>query len=165
MKKEVRIGHVQGFSPNGLPWIDADLPIDVPEALPGERVTYRELGRGQHRARGKLVRVLRAHPQRRKPPCPLFRSCGSCDRMHLTPEGQHHFKQARPRHETERRSPSRIHRGQGAGGGGLGKRGGRQQADRLHISDPVAHGSATFGKGALIRAPLFLAIIYSPLLL
>ena len=50
--------------------------------LPGERVAARLAAGGGEGARGDLVEVLRASPERTEPPCPHFGRCGGCALQH-----------------------------------------------------------------------------------
>lgn len=90
--REPRQGRVVSFSPKGLPWLHADIPVDVPGVLPGELIRYEELGRGRHRARGRLLEVIEPHPERVEPTCAIAARCGSCDRIMVSSAGQLTFK-------------------------------------------------------------------------
>ncbi len=60
--------------------------------LPGERVALEVWERRDDRAYGRVVRVLRASPDRATPPCPYFGSCGGCQWQHATYEWQLAYK-------------------------------------------------------------------------
>lgn len=53
----------------------------VPYTLPGEQIRVRESADGQ---RPRLVRVLTEAPERCKPLCPHFGTCGGCRLQHMT---------------------------------------------------------------------------------
>ncbi len=65
--------------------------VFVAGALPGESVRA-AVSQGKV-LRGELLEVLRAHPQRRTPACPLAGRCGGCDWLHLGEEAQREAKQ------------------------------------------------------------------------
>lgn len=67
---------------------DGGLVVFVPGALPGETVLYRQGAVKKGFARGTLLQILSASPDRREPPCPLYGRCGGCDFMHLSDEAQ-----------------------------------------------------------------------------
>ncbi|MGV3344916.1 23S rRNA (uracil(1939)-C(5))-methyltransferase RlmD [Enterobacteriaceae bacterium LUAb1] len=64
----------------------------VPGALPGERVEITLEADKRQYARGKVLRVLQASPERVVPRCPHFLQCGGCQQQHVTPEQQQHSK-------------------------------------------------------------------------
>src|SRR5690606_4625021 len=57
--------------------------VFVHRTAPGERVTYRLREARQRWARGTLVRVLDAAPERRAAPCRFYDRCGGCTLEHL----------------------------------------------------------------------------------
>ncbi len=57
--------------------------VFVPYALPGETVRLRIVEEKAHHARGALVEVLQASPQRITPRCAHFGVCGGCHYQHL----------------------------------------------------------------------------------
>jgi tRNA/tmRNA/rRNA uracil-C5-methylase (TrmA/RlmC/RlmD family) len=63
-------------------------------ALPGELVTLRVTEVRSKYARGEVVEVHRASPQRRTPPCPVADRCGGCDFQHVTAPGSRELKAA-----------------------------------------------------------------------
>ncbi len=70
--------------------------IFVPYAIPGERVRVEIVEAKERWARGRLVEVLRASPDRVEPPCPYFgpERCGGCQWQHIAYERQAELKHA-----------------------------------------------------------------------
>lgn len=70
--------------------------VFTPGVAPGERVRVRLTEEHRQFARGVLVEVLEASPERVAPPCPLFRdrTCGGCVWQHLSYPAQVAAKQA-----------------------------------------------------------------------
>ena len=68
--------------------------VFVPDALPGERVILRRVGRMRNFDEAVLVQVLRASPDRVPAECPHFGLCGGCALQHLAPSAQLVFKQS-----------------------------------------------------------------------
>lgn len=66
--------------------------IFVPGALPGEQVRVEVVSVKKNYARGRLVQVVEASPDRVLPPCPEAASCGGCDLQHLDYRAQLHWK-------------------------------------------------------------------------
>lgn len=62
----------------------------VPYALPGERVEIEVVEQRARWARGRLLDILDASPDRVDPPCPYFGPdrCGGCQLQHLAPAAQ-----------------------------------------------------------------------------
>lgn len=62
----------------------------VPYAIPGERVRVEVVEDHKRWARGRLVEVLEASPDRVTPPCPYFGPdrCGGCALQHVAPDRQ-----------------------------------------------------------------------------
>jgi len=65
-------------------------PVFTPFTLPGERVLAS--GAGERR---ELVKILQPSPERVRPPCPHFRSCGGCALQHWAHEPYLAWKVAR----------------------------------------------------------------------
>ncbi|MFC7441864.1 23S rRNA (uracil(1939)-C(5))-methyltransferase RlmD [Laceyella putida] len=66
--------------------------IFVPLAVPGETVKVQiELVKKNY-ARGKLLEILAAHPDRTEPTCPIYEECGGCQVQHLSYEAQLTYK-------------------------------------------------------------------------
>ncbi|MCP5492891.1 MAG: class I SAM-dependent RNA methyltransferase [Chlamydiales bacterium] len=77
------VGHVDGMA------------VFVDGALPGERVKLKDLIKKKRFAKAQLEKVVEASPDRVKPVCPLFGTCGGCQIMHLDYEKQLEFKRKR----------------------------------------------------------------------
>ena len=68
--------------------------VFVADALPGERVVMRRVGRRRTYDEAVLEQVLHASPDRVPAECPHFGVCGGCALQHLSPAAQLVFKQA-----------------------------------------------------------------------
>ena len=68
------------------------LVVFVTGGLPGEVVEVELNERRRNFARGRVVRVLQAAPERVVPPCPLFGRCGGCTWQHIAYAAQVLFK-------------------------------------------------------------------------
>ncbi len=68
--------------------------VFVADALPGERVVMRRVGRHRRFDEALLEQVLRASADRVPAECPHFGLCGGCALQHLAPAAQLAFKQA-----------------------------------------------------------------------
>lgn len=80
-------------------------------ALPGERVSVRNLKVRRHFDEATVGSIERASPSRVVPPCAHFGLCGGCSLQHLAPEGQIAGKQDHLLEElkrTGRTQPARI---------------------------------------------------------
>jgi len=69
-----------------------DLPdgrvVFVPRTAPGDEVSLRLTRQKKRWARGQLVEVLQAGPNRAEPVCPYYASCGGCALQHVSYEEQ-----------------------------------------------------------------------------
>src|SRR5512143_1915074 len=74
----------------------------VPFALPGERVRVRLTEQKKGFARGELVEVLRASPERIEPLCANYAACGGCHYMHMSYAAQLRYKTAILRDQLQR---------------------------------------------------------------
>jgi 23S rRNA (uracil1939-C5)-methyltransferase len=75
---------------SGVAHLDRDgerRAVFVPQTAPGDRVRA-EVDLTERPARGHVLEVLSAGPDRVTPPCPWASACGACDWMHLAPEAQ-----------------------------------------------------------------------------
>ncbi len=68
--------------------------VFVPRTAPGERVLARVVESRRRWARGTLLRVLDASPDRRQAPCPHYARCGGCTVEHLAYPAQLRAKAA-----------------------------------------------------------------------
>ena len=64
----------------------------VAGAIPGERVDIEVFQEKSRWARGRLVEVLEASPDRIEPPCPAYPTCGGCTWEHVSYERQLEWK-------------------------------------------------------------------------
>lgn len=62
--------------------------VFVPGALPGETVTVQLTQQRPRYARGRLIAVISAAPERVDAPCPHVARCGGCDLQHVSLDGQ-----------------------------------------------------------------------------
>jgi 23S rRNA (uracil1939-C5)-methyltransferase len=62
--------------------------VFVPLTVPGETVRVRIESVKKNYARGKLLELVQAHPDRIEPVCPVYEACGSCQSQHLSYEAQ-----------------------------------------------------------------------------
>jgi 23S rRNA (uracil1939-C5)-methyltransferase len=92
--------------------------IFVPFVLPGERVTAQVTAEGSSFNRARPHEVLEASPERAKPGCEYFGTCGGCHYQHTTYENQLKIKEGVLR-ETLRRTaridwegPVHVHAGE-----------------------------------------------------
>jgi 23S rRNA (uracil1939-C5)-methyltransferase len=78
------------------------LPVFVARSAPGDRLRIRVWQRKPDFARGEVVAIVRASPERRQAPCPYFERCGGCDLQHLEDAAQVRHKVAATRETLER---------------------------------------------------------------
>ncbi len=76
--------------------------VFVPYVLPGETVRIRLVDEKKGYARGELIEVLQASPERIQPRCPHFMLCGGCHYQHIPYEKQLVYKQQVLRDQLER---------------------------------------------------------------
>ncbi len=58
--------------------------VKIPRSLPGDKVSYRIVESKGNYARGQLLSIISASPERVKPECPHFeQSCGGCQWLHM----------------------------------------------------------------------------------
>lgn len=72
---------------DGVARLASGAAVFIPGTAPGE-VIEAEVHAGTRPARGKLLRVVEASPERLTPPCSFIGACGGCDWMHLSPAAQ-----------------------------------------------------------------------------
>ena len=68
------------------------MAVFVPGALPGERVRVRIVKPMKSYAFGRLEEILTPSPDRREPPCPIYKRCGGCAAQHMRYETTLAFK-------------------------------------------------------------------------
>src|SRR5947208_17019015 len=66
--------------------------VFVPYGLPGERVTVELTEDRRDFARGQIVEILEASPERVEAPCVYFGECGGCSLQHAEYPAQLEFK-------------------------------------------------------------------------
>ncbi|MCC5832436.1 MAG: 23S rRNA (uracil(1939)-C(5))-methyltransferase RlmD [Chlamydiales bacterium] len=71
------------------------LKVFIEGALPGETVSVELTKRKKNYAKGRLLSILDASPERTEPICPLFGECGGCQVMHLQYPAQLALKRQR----------------------------------------------------------------------
>jgi 23S rRNA (uracil1939-C5)-methyltransferase len=72
----VGVGKYEGFT------------VFVPLAVPGETIKARITEVKNKYARARLLEVVKAHPDRADPLCPVYEACGGCQSQHLSYEAQ-----------------------------------------------------------------------------
>jgi 23S rRNA (uracil1939-C5)-methyltransferase len=87
LSKFIYGGETMGRLPDGR-------AVFIPYALPGERVRIELTFEKRGFARGKLLEVLEASPERVEPKCPYFGECRGCSYQHLPYEAQLRAKEA-----------------------------------------------------------------------
>src|SRR6266404_614607 len=68
------------------------MAVFVPFVLPGERVDVEIRQEKPGFARGSVVELIEASPDRVEARCPYFRQCGGCHYQHIPSERQLEFK-------------------------------------------------------------------------
>ncbi len=76
---------------DGVAKID-NYPLFVKGAVPGDKILLKPTKLNKTYGFASLAKLLSPSPQRRKPDCKSFPSCGGCSVMHLSYEGQLEFK-------------------------------------------------------------------------
>lgn len=66
--------------------------IFVPGALPKEEISVKISKVTPRFLEGELLKVMKSAPERVKPPCPVYETCGGCQLQHLSYASQLHFK-------------------------------------------------------------------------
>ena len=62
--------------------------IFVPFSAPGDELEVEITESKKSHAFARIVKIIKASPQRRTPPCPLYQNCGGCNLQHLTYKAQ-----------------------------------------------------------------------------
>lgn len=78
------------------------VPIFVPLSAPGDRLRLEVVECRASYARGEIVEILAAGPDRRAPRCRHFGHCGGCSLQHMTDEAQVRWKVLAARESLER---------------------------------------------------------------
>ena len=71
----------------GVGSLEDGVRVFIPGTAPGDRVLA-AVQRATRPARGRLMRIVEASPERRDPPCPLVDTCGGCNLMHVSEAAQ-----------------------------------------------------------------------------
>ncbi len=87
---EVKIEKLDNFG-NGITHIDNKI-VFVKRALPGEIVDIEIYKEKKDLAFAKIVNIIEASKERKKPICPYYDRCGGCDFLHTTDEIEKEFK-------------------------------------------------------------------------
>ncbi|QCV54664.1 23S rRNA (uracil(1939)-C(5))-methyltransferase RlmD [Thermoactinomyces vulgaris] len=74
------VGKYQGFT------------IFVPQTVPDEKVRVRVQVVKKTYGKGEAIQVLKSHPRRTEPPCPIYHECGGCQIQHLQYPAQLEYK-------------------------------------------------------------------------
>jgi 23S rRNA (uracil1939-C5)-methyltransferase len=92
---EVTIARISAGG-DGVGRLENGMVVFVPRTAPGDRVEIELVEEKRRYARGQVVRVLEAGPDRVEPECPHYVAdrCGGCQLQHLTPEAQLATKRA-----------------------------------------------------------------------
>ncbi len=92
-KNQVLKGIVETIGSNGEGIVrENKIPIFVPYALPGEKITYKILKVQKNYAYGKVLEVHTPAEDRIIPPCPVFFQCGGCQLQHVRYKWQKSWK-------------------------------------------------------------------------
>lgn len=86
-----------------------DGPVEIPGAIPGDRVSYEVVDRRGRTTIGRLDAIVAPSPDRRAPPCPLSARCGGCDLDALPPDAQRTAKAGLIRHALRLPGPPLVH--------------------------------------------------------
>jgi 23S rRNA (uracil1939-C5)-methyltransferase len=85
-----------------------DGPVEIPGALPGDRVRYELVDRRGRTLIGRLSEIVAPAPERRAPPCPHSARCGGCDLDALPPDAQREAKAGLIRHALRLPAPPPV---------------------------------------------------------
>ena len=84
-KNQIYTGVVESYSSEGLGIVRLDgAVVFLPGAVRGETVDLRITKVMKTAAAGEIVRIHSHSPERAKPECPHFGTCGGCDFQHLS---------------------------------------------------------------------------------
>lgn len=106
------VGRVNGFT------------LFIKGALPGERVLVKVLKLKKQYGYAKLLRILKASPDRIEAPCPIYSQCGGCQLQHLSYEAQLRFKRQLVVDNLERIGKLQVAGSGGVAGGQSGEKAG-----------------------------------------
>ena len=114
--------HGLGSGGEGVGKLDG-LAVFVEGALPGETVVVEIVTVKKNYAVGKLIEVVKPSPERVKPFCPLYESCGGCQLQHMSYPAQLKRKRQQVVDAIER----------------IGKLGGVEIFDTLGMENPLRY--------------------------
>ena len=94
LKNEIRVITItsQGKTGDGVGFLD-DLPVYIPNCIPGDLVQIKVVKVEKRRAYGKLLAVLEPSTHRVEPQCHVAARCGGCQLQHQSQDSQLNFKQ------------------------------------------------------------------------
>ncbi|TCS95869.1 23S rRNA (uracil(1939)-C(5))-methyltransferase RlmD [Hazenella coriacea] len=81
----------QGHNGSGVGKVDG-FTVFVPLAVTGEQVKAKITLVKKNYAQAELVEVIKPHPDRTEPLCPVFEQCGGCQTQHITYKAQLEMK-------------------------------------------------------------------------
>ncbi|WP_282937688.1 23S rRNA (uracil(1939)-C(5))-methyltransferase RlmD [Paenibacillus sp. RC67] len=114
------VGRVNGFT------------LFIKGALPGERVLVKVMKLKKQYGYAKLLRILKASPDRIDAPCPIYSQCGGCQLQHLSYEAQLRFKRQLVVDNLER-----IGKLQVAGSGGIAEEQSEEKAGTVSGAEGI----------------------------
>lgn len=92
-KNQIFTGTVETLGSNGEGILRQNgIPVFVPYALPGEKITYKILKVRKSFAFGKALEIHTPAEVRVSPVCPVFQQCGGCQIQHVSYKGQRSWK-------------------------------------------------------------------------
>lgn len=77
-----------GSGVDGVGYLNNGKTVFVPFSCPGDELEIKIVSDGEKFARGEIVEIIKAGPDRVAPPCPYFMDCGGCDLQHVSYEAQ-----------------------------------------------------------------------------
>ena len=84
-ENHIYTGTVEGYSSEGLGIVRLDgAVVFVPRTIRGEEIDLRITKVMKTCAAGEVVKVKKPSPERTKPECPHFGTCGGCDFQHMS---------------------------------------------------------------------------------
>lgn len=87
-----------GYEGEGIGKLDG-FPLFVKDTLPGDVIEAKVLKVKKNYGYARMMKLLKASPDRREPKCPLHRSCGGCQIQALSYEKQLEYKEEKVRNQ------------------------------------------------------------------